>query len=214
MTEAIESRFGRRPTSFRAGRYGLDIVGAGILRELNYRVDSSVIPFSDYSNEEGPNFSDAPCFPYFIGRDDLCEPAGGPSLVEVPLSVGFSRSDFDRAAAARRAASRPWLRSMHAVGILDRLGIARRIKFSPEQSDAHRLRQLVDASLTRGIPAMVMSLHSSSLCPGGSPYVRTANDLERFYRTLEETFEYCCCSRQMKSAMLTEFADAWSDHAA
>ena len=54
LTETIEVRFGRRPTSFRAGRYGLDIVGAWILEELGYQVDSSVITFSNFSNDGGP----------------------------------------------------------------------------------------------------------------------------------------------------------------
>ena len=56
LTDAIESAFGRRPRSFRAGRYGLDICGARILERLGYCVDSSVIPLTDYSVGGGPDF--------------------------------------------------------------------------------------------------------------------------------------------------------------
>src|SRR5262245_26219040 len=66
LTERIEERMARRPTAFRAGRYGLDIVGARLLEALGYAVDSSVIPFTSYSGEEGPDFSDAPQTPYFV----------------------------------------------------------------------------------------------------------------------------------------------------
>lgn len=75
LTDAIEARFGRRPTSFRAGRYGLDIAGARILYDLGYVVDSSVTPFMDHSRDGGPNFEDAPFLPYVIrgGRSLLSQ---------------------------------------------------------------------------------------------------------------------------------------------
>ena len=191
ITERIEERFGRRPTSFRAGRYGLDIVGARILHELGYLVDSSVIPFTDYSADGGPNFDGAPHKPYFIDGDDLCTPHESGFLLEVPVSVGFNRPNFARARAIRQAAARPWLRRIHAEGVLDRLGIVRRIKFSPEQSDSRRMKQLVDAYLGQKTPAMVMMLHSSSLWPGYSPYVSNEQQLRRFLDQLAQTIRYC-----------------------
>ncbi|NIL96738.1 MAG: polysaccharide deacetylase family protein, partial [Planctomycetales bacterium] len=39
LTDRVQQRFGQRPTSFRAGRYGLDATGARLLAELGYRVD-------------------------------------------------------------------------------------------------------------------------------------------------------------------------------
>ncbi len=55
LTELIEDRFGRRPTSFRAGRYGLDAVGARHLGELGYVVDSSVLPFMPTESDGAPD---------------------------------------------------------------------------------------------------------------------------------------------------------------
>lgn len=209
ITEAIEERFGRRPTSFRAGRYGLDVAGARILHQLGYLVDSSVIPFSNFSADGGPNFEHAPHVPYFVDGDDLCTPHESGPLLEVPVSVGFNRVDFARAQAICRAAMQPWLRRFHGVGILDRLGIVRRIKFSPEQADTRRMKQLVDAYLAQKTPAMVMMFHSSSLAPGYSPYVRTEADLNRFYRDLEATFDYCLKQRGMAASTLAEFAGSF-----
>ena len=257
ITEQIEERFGRRPSSFRAGRYGLDIVGARILHDLCYLVDSSVIPFTDCSKDGGPDFRDAPWQPYYVDGKELCEAgvsgqrsavstqrsavsgqrSGGGSprltnnncqlatsessltpdtchltpessqsaLLEVPVSVGFSRPNFARAQAILRVASRPWLRRLRIGGVVDRLGIARRIKFSPEQADARRMRQLVDAFLAQGAPAVVMMLHSSSLLPGLSPYVRSEQDLQRIYGELERTFHYCL-ERGMIASAVTMFA--------
>ncbi len=206
LTETIEHRFGRRPTSFRAGRYGLDIRGARILHELGYEVDSSVIPFTDYSREGGPNFQHAPHTPYFIDGHDLCRPHDAGFLLEVPVSVGFNRPDFARAQAILRRAMHPTLRRFRSVGILDRLGIVRRIKFSPEQSDARRMGQLVDAYLAQQAPVLVMMLHSSSLWPGCSPYVGDARALDGFFGRMMEVFESCLVVRGMVSATLSECA--------
>jgi len=74
LTQTIEELFGQRPTSFRAGRYGLDIRGARILAELGYLVDSSVIPFSDFRADGGPDFSDAPWWPYSVRDGSLTRP--------------------------------------------------------------------------------------------------------------------------------------------
>ena len=206
LTERIEEQFGRRPTSFRAGRYGLDIVGARLLSDLAYTVDSSVIPFTDYSADGGPDFRRAPQSPYLVGSTDLCTPCESGDLVEVPVSVGYSSPNFERADALRNFAMQPALRRMRAVGILDRLGIARRIKLSPEQADARLMKQLINAYQSRRATAIVMMFHSTSLLPGFSPYVHTNNDLEQFYSRLEETFEFCLAKCNMQASTLTGFA--------
>ncbi|HLJ09707.1 MAG TPA: hypothetical protein VKU82_00890, partial [Planctomycetaceae bacterium] len=87
LTDRIEDRIGLKPTSFRAGRYGLDIVGARLLVEHGYLVDSSVIPFTSYAAEFGPDFSRAPHTPYFVGGDDLRIPRSSGILFEVPVSI-------------------------------------------------------------------------------------------------------------------------------
>ena len=209
LTETIEDRFTRRPTSFRAGRYGLDMTGARILHDLGYTVDSSVIPFTDYSAQGGPNFCSAPSAPYFIDGDDLCVPHQGGLLLEVPVSVGFNRPDFERAHALQQSASARWAQPFHLEGILDRLGFVRRIKFSPEQTTASRLKQLVDSYVARSAPAMVLMFHSSSLQPGTSPYVQTEGDLQEFLGRIDETIEYCLERHGMSPATLSEFAASY-----
>ncbi|HLJ10126.1 MAG TPA: hypothetical protein VKU82_03000, partial [Planctomycetaceae bacterium] len=90
--------------------------------------------------------------------------------------------------------------------IVDRLGLARRIKFSPEQADALDMARLADNYMARQAPAIVLMFHSSSLLPGASPYVKTAGDLEKFFGRLRATFEHCLGKRRMTSATLTSFA--------
>ncbi|MFG0334660.1 MAG: hypothetical protein ACF8TS_14990, partial [Maioricimonas sp. JB049] len=190
----------------RAGRYGLDIIGARLLQELGYIVDSSVIPFTDYSPQGGPDFRAAPYEPYRISEHDLRIPGDGGPLLEVPVSVGFNWHSFDRAQRLQECLRSGVPKKLRLEGILDRLGLVRRIKFSPEQSDAPRLIQLADAYAKKKAPAMVLMFHSSSLLPGMSPYVGNRRDLDRFLGTLDRIFEYCCVRCTWASQTLTGFA--------
>jgi len=211
LTDEIEQKFDRRPTSFRAGRYGLDIVGARILSELGYTIDSSVIPFSNWASSGGPNFEKAPHTPYYVGEHGLCQPSPTGQLLEVPVSVGFNRANFHRAQAIRQFAMLPWLRRMRSVGILDRLGIVQRIKFSPEQARARGMRRLVNAYLAQKAPVMVMLFHSTSLVVGESPYVKTPQRLEEFYADLRAVFEYCLHQKNMTPATMSGFAETYNN---
>jgi len=207
LTELLEYRFDKRPTSFRAGRYGLDIVGARILKELGYLVDSSVVSFMDYSDENGPDFRSFPYKPYRIGNRHLRIAESRGTMMELPVSVGFGRGGFRWRHRIREFARSRALRCFHLVGILDRLNLVRRINFNPEKSDAVRMKQLVDAYVAHGAPCMVMSLHSSSLLPGFSPYVPEKTALDALYANLEDTIDYCSRQYSMVSETLTECAE-------
>jgi len=206
LTDAIQKRFGVRPTSFRAGRYGLDGHGARILIDLGYEIDSSVIAYSDFSNQGGPNFMSAPETPYRVDGGDLCMPDSRGRLWEAPVSVGYQRFDFRRASRLQQLAGHRLLKPLHVAGLLDRTGIVRRIKFSPEQATASNMRRLVDRYRARGAPCMVMMLHSSSLAPGFSPYVPTRERLDQMLDDLDHTFRYCVEQKGMTSMTMTQFA--------
>jgi hypothetical protein len=206
LSSAIEERVGIRPTSFRAGRYGFDWRTARVLDRLGYIADSSVIPFSDFSSQQGPCFEGVSWLPYYFQNRSRSEAIAGPGLLELPVSVGFNRNNFTCADRVRRAAATSPLRQLRAVGVLDRLGLVKRIKFSPEQSDARNMMRLIDVFMAQRAPCMVMMLHSSSLVAGGSPYVPDAAGLERLYSTLERTFEHAQVRHQMRGMTLSAFA--------
>ena len=182
LTEAIEQRFGRRPTVYRAGRYGYGPNTATILAELGYQVDTSVVPRTDFGPDEGPDFSDCGIDPSWIDRK------GG--LLEVPLSVGWT---------GLLAAAGPWLqpfcRTQHAQklrlpGMLARAGLFERIRLSPEGITFDELRRLTLALFARGYRVFNFSYHSPSLEPGHTPYVRSADDLDRLVGTIERYLEF------------------------
>lgn len=212
VTTQIERAFGVRPRSFRAGRYGLDVHGARLLTELGYLVDSSVCPFTDYSADGGPDFRGAPYRPYWVG-ESLLRPGPPGGLLEVPVSFGFNRRHFELAARVHGGLQHAWLRRLRATGILDRLGLLQKIKFSPEKADATRLVALAESYARNRTPCMVLMFHSSSLMPGQTPYVRSMDDLERFLDNLRKTFAHCLGTLGMRPATLTGFAQAVRERA-
>ncbi|HQG76878.1 MAG TPA: hypothetical protein PLS58_05275 [Bacteroidales bacterium] len=53
LTAQIESAFGKKPTSFRSGRYGFNEAVARSLIKNDYLIDSSVTPYTDWSTNKG-----------------------------------------------------------------------------------------------------------------------------------------------------------------
>ncbi|MEM6363609.1 MAG: hypothetical protein AAF745_04220 [Planctomycetota bacterium] len=92
------------------------------------------------------------------------------------------------------------------VGILDRLGLLKRIKFSPEQSDASSMCRLATLFARQSRPCMVLMFHSSSLKPGFTPYTPDSNAIEEFYRRLEITFEHCVGALGFLARTMAEYA--------
>lgn len=206
LTDGISAAFGRSPLSFRAGRYGLDHVGAAHLEALGYTNDSSVISYLDYRGEGGPDFRQAPFVPYHPAREDLCRPGGPRTLLEAPVSVGYLRGDFQAAQAWRDWATSGWRKRLRLAGIADRLGLVRRVKFSPEQHAERELIALANRFHAAHAPCLVLLLHSSSLLPGYSPYVPTAAALDAFYDRLAAVFEHCLEGLRLVPRTLAAFA--------
>ncbi|QGJ69195.1 Hypothetical protein PBC10988_8630 [Planctomycetales bacterium 10988] len=209
LTDAITSAVGQSPSSFRAGRYGLDAVGAQLLIEAGYQVDSSVLPYFDYREEGGPNFQSAACKPYWFDGEDLCQTGTSGQLLEVPVSAGFNWCDFSKAQAWRTWLGSSWRRAARLTGIFDRLGWLQQIKFSPEKYSASQMQTLVDLYHAQDAPCMVMLLHSTSLLPGFSPYAADDSTCETLYQSMEAIFRYCREFKEMSTATLTEFAANW-----
>jgi hypothetical protein len=69
-----------------------------------------------------------------------------------------------------------------------RLGVVNRIMLSPEGSSLDEMKALTTSLLRRGARTFSMTLHSPSVEPGCTPYVRTQSDLRGF---LERISAYC-----------------------
>jgi hypothetical protein len=188
LTEAIERHLHVNPTVYKAGRYGFGQTTANTLEALGFDIDVSVIPHMDFSDQGGPAFCGVGSWPATFGQ--------ARRLLELPCTTGFIGAARHAGETLHRAASRfPRLRG---VGLLSRTGVLNRVMLSPEGNTLAEMRALTQALYDDGLRTFALTLHSTSLKAGCTPYVRTKEDrallldtIDRycdfFFRTLEGT---------------------------
>ncbi|HTS21104.1 MAG TPA: polysaccharide deacetylase family protein [Casimicrobiaceae bacterium] len=173
LTERIEESFGTRPLSYLAGRYGFGAHTGSILEELGYEVDISPAVPIDFSSDGGPDYSGYSSHPYWFGERRR--------LLGLPGTGGYVGLLRAGGTPLYRAATRPAMRRCGVAGACARLRLMERIRLSPEDYTEPEMRRLTHALLRDGLRVFVFSFHSPSVMPGGTPYVRTESDLERFF---------------------------------
>lgn len=182
LTHALETNFGVRPRSYKAGRYGFGPHTAAALAELGYTVDLSPCPPFDLGADGGPDWSAFPVDPYWHG-------ASGELLV-VPTTgayVGFARG---LGHGFYRLTTSPALRGARVPGILSRLGAFERLHLSPEGYLGEHHRRITRTLLASGVRTFTFALHSPSVLPGCTPYVRTESDKRAFLDACRRYFEF------------------------
>ncbi|GAB6054321.1 hypothetical protein JCM17960_31410 [Magnetospira thiophila] len=196
LTEALDRAFGFKPVVYKAGRYGVGPATPGILAELGYQIDASVVPLTNFKPKGGPDFSACPINPYWFG------PQG--ALFEVPLTVGYAGLLGERGHNLYQRAATPLGMGFRLPGILARSGLVERIRLSPEGYPAAALCRLLRAMLAQGHRVFSFTYHSPSLEPGHTPYVRTAADLTVFLDRFRQVFELFFGEMGGRPATLTE----------
>jgi hypothetical protein len=180
LTETIAANFGRRPTLYRAGRYGVGAATGGILEELGYLVDSSIVPRTDFSGDEGPDFTEFNRRPFWFGAASR--------ILELPLTAAWCGELRHRGRQMEPLRNSVFGRRIHLSGVFARLGLFERIRLTPEGIDLAALKRLTKTLLQAGTRCFGLSYHSPSLVPGHTPYVRDGGELAEFLRRIEA---YC-----------------------
>ncbi len=203
LTDAIADALCERPTVFKAGRHGFGRNTGAILADLGYRVDCSVVPYTSFAGDGGPDFYGQPDQPFWLNRDA--------QLLEVPVTNAYFGAAarlgprmqplFDNALAER----------LHLPGLLSRTGMLTRSRLTPEGVPAAEQCRLLDALVARGLTTFTMVYHSPSLTPGHTPYVRTDADLTDFLSRIEHVLTYF---RDTLGGRFTTLSQIHADHAA
>lgn len=178
LRDAIERAFGSPPLIYRAGRYGLGPNTAALLKQAGIKLDTSVRPLFDYSNEGGPDYSNHPLEPYWVDADHR--------LLELPVTSAY----WGPLRALGPLIHRVQRHVPTFFSGFSRLRLLERIALTPEGvSPAEALRG-IDLSVDAGLPVIVLSFHSPTLAPGHTPYARTEAQVEELYQWFERVYAH------------------------
>lgn len=206
LTGQIENSFGKRPLSFRSGRFGYNEMIGKILMENNYIVDSSVTPYVSWKRNKG--IQGGKGGPDFINRSPLPYryTFTNGSLLEIPVTILPTKFPFTRS----HSLARYYFRNVNENIILKAL---RKIFFYDQpvwfrpylSTNINILEELINEASRIKLPYLVMMFHSSELMPGCSIYRPDKNSIEMLYTLLEQLFTLLQ-KREITSVSLTEAA--------
>lgn len=189
LTDQIATSFGKRPTSFRSGRYGFNETVAKALMANEYLVDSSVTPYINWSAnmgvpelKGGPDFNNSRPFPYTYTHD-------GNALLEIPITILPTKFPLNR----NNKFTGYYFNNVNHNFILRSL---RKMLFKSQplwlRPDPRMTLQLLDEVVKEAIslklPYIVMVYHSSELMPNGSNRRTDSESIETLFETLEGFF--------------------------
>jgi hypothetical protein len=200
LTDAIDRAVGRRPVSYRSGRFGFSSAHVAALERLGYQVESSVAPLFYETHKNGPDFVEAPLTPYFLAYDSATRP-GTSAVLEVPVSAALNRRLPRRLQYLYARAPKPYTTKR----VLKKLGVARVRWLRPSYSSLDDMIALARDLAAEREPVLNLLFHSSEAIVGGSPYNRTDAELAAFCDRLERFFEYAIGTVKAAPATFTEF---------
>jgi hypothetical protein len=204
LTDAIVDGVGVRPVSYRSGRFGFSADHVAALERLGYLIESSVAPLFNEAHKGGPEFVEAPLTPYFLAYDDASR-AGASNLLEVPVSAGLNRWLPKRLQYAYARAPRPYTTKR----LLRVLGLLRLRWLRPSYSSLDDMTSLARDLARAGEPVLNLLFHSSEAIVGGSPYNRTAAELDAFCDRLERFLTFATNDLGAVPATFAEFRNRY-----
>jgi hypothetical protein len=189
ITDLYITCFGRRPFSFRAGRFSARAHTIRCLWELGYKVDTSVVPNITWQDntQHGPDdYSQAPEQPYFVADTSLIKRDSTGTILEVPVTI----------CKKHRFLRRPkltWLRPIYS-------------DFIQMQKIT---KQVCKRYLLNGNIVLNMMFHNVEVLPGRSPYVQTDEESQNYLKLLE-TFLNFARNSGIRGITLSELYDVYN----
>jgi hypothetical protein len=210
LTDQIGTAFGRRPTSFRSGRYGFNENVARALANNEYLVDSSVTPYISWAafkgvpgSGGGPDFMKKRPSPYNYTF-------GSKSLLEIPVTIlptkfPLKRNDRLSDFYFSNVNNSFILRSFRSLFFRYQPVWLRPYPWMTYQ----QLEDLLKEAQYLNLPFMVMMFHSSELMPDCSIYRADSEAVEKLYELLESFFVLLTYN-SITSVTLTEAAHKYN----
>ncbi len=203
LVEQLRSSYGVYPNAFRTGRWGVNGPILDLLRKRGIGIDSSMYPC--FSNE----FFDCertPLTPYWPDFEEPTRAGRQRDVLEVPVTVGFNKTNQALGRAVYRAISKPGLQRLRLVGAFWQSRLLRKLYLSPEVMDGDDMRPLVDVVLKTRQPVLHMFLHSSSLIDHSEGMLSTANAFNVVTRRIDRLLEYAHHAANLHFCTISEAA--------
>src|SRR5215210_3046081 len=204
LTSAILQSTGRRPLSYRSGRFGFSATHVSALERCGYRVESSVAPLFYESHKGGPEFVDAELRPYFLAYDSATTP-GSSDVLEVPVSSALNRTLPRWLQHAYARAPKPYTTKR----ILRAAGLLRMRWLRPSYSSLDDMIALACDLAQWNEPVLNLLFHSSEAIVGGGPYNKTQAELDAFCDRLERFLRFATSELKAVPVTFAEFRDAY-----
>jgi peptidoglycan/xylan/chitin deacetylase (PgdA/CDA1 family) len=204
LTGAIERAIGRRPVSYRSGRFGFSADHVPALERNGYKVESSVAPLFYESHKGGPEFVEAPLRPYFLAYDSATRP-GSSQILEVPVSAALNRRLPKALQYAYARLPSPYT----SKRILRALRLLRLRWLRPSYSSLEDMTGLARDLARWNEPVLNLLFHSSEAIVGGSPYNRTQAELDGFFDRLNRFLSFATRDLRAVPATFAEFRSAY-----
>lgn len=191
LKEAIKEKLGIDGKVFRAGRWGYNESVADNLMRLNIAVDTSLIPLTDWTEYQGPDFSLNLSAPFRSASKWLVDAASrresNGCLVEVPVTVAFLQRNDLFCSRIQKMLGWRGLRHFRLRGLLHATHLLRKVWLSPEVTDGKSMIGLVKVMvLKKDCRILNLFFHSTALKAGLSPFVKTHDAEKTFLQRLDE----------------------------
>lgn len=180
ITEYIQQRTGIRPISHRAGRWALNQDYIDLLIKYGYKVDCSVTPHIDWRNcfgctegSAGSNYKNSMEVPHYIKANN-----GNETIFEVPVTIRVSTNRIIRYCR----------KPIDVVKSLYHIWGKHPYWVRPNGHNLGLMKYVIDQTVNTDY--VMFMLHSSEMMPGGSPYFKDEDSIERLYADIENLFSY------------------------
>lgn len=189
LTILFKNKFGYFPKSFRSGRFGSSEYTTKILRDLEYKVDTSVTPFKTLYFNSGKkiNHWGARLEPYFHN-----EKKNKDNILQIPLTL--INRDFERL---------PYFllsllenKTNFLKKILRKFGFKSKTEWlRPYRANSQEMIEISDYVIKnhfskKKYAILNIMFHSNEILPKGSPYCQTNEEVDAFLNSLNNLFSH------------------------
>ena len=175
IVRLFEDRFGEKPVAHRAGRYGIAPWVLDQLAEQGVTLDFSPSAGWAFLQVQGPDFAAMPPGPRKRetphGTQWVIPVSGSRVVRKVDIPAPLSPSLYGWARHLAHEYTAP-------------------VRLTPEGNDLGAMQKLTRHLVRSGTPLLTPSIHSTSPCPGATPYAATEEDAKALLEKLKAYFEW------------------------